>query len=68
MLSVKLAVVELQSIFSGKKLLLKLLGLCNKELLLGVENRNHVWRDLSRLVDTEWPVVDSKGFSGKKLW
>ena len=23
------------------------------ELLLGVENRNHVWRDLSRLVDIE---------------
>ena len=40
MLSVKLALVELESIFSGKKLFH---GLCDKELLLGVENRNHVW-------------------------
>ena len=33
-------------------------GLCDKLSL--VENRNHVWRDLSRLVDVErkqWPVV-----------
>ena len=29
-------------------------GLCDKKLLLGVENRNHVWRDLSRLVDSEY--------------
>ena len=27
-------------------------GLCDMKLLL-VENRNHVWRDLSRLVDIE---------------
>ena len=27
-------------------------GLCDKKLLL-VENRNHVWRDLSRSVDIE---------------
>ena len=34
-------------------------GLCDKKLLL-VENRGHVWRDLSRSVDIEckkWPVV-----------
>ena len=34
-------------------------GLYGKKLLL-VENRNHVWSDLSRLVDVEcikWPVV-----------
>ena len=27
-------------------------GLCDKKLLL-MENRSHVWRDLSRLVDVE---------------
>ena len=45
-------------------------GLCDKKLLL-VENRNHVWRDLSRLVDIECeklPVVYLKHFSGKKLF
>ena len=31
-------------------------GLCFKKLLL-VENRNHVWRDLSRLVDIECKVM-----------
>ena len=34
-------------------------GLCDKKLLL-VENRNHVWRDLFRLVDSvckKQPVV-----------
>ena len=39
-------------------------GLCDKKLLL-VENRNHVWMDLSRLVDFEckkWPVVLLKAF------
>ena len=38
-------------------------GLCDKKVLL-VENRNHVWRDLSRLVDSEykWSVFDSKAY------
>ena len=43
-------------------------GLCDKKLSL-VENRNHVWRDLSRLVDVECKnchVVDSISFLGKK--
>ena len=38
--------------------------------LVFVENRNHVWSDLSRLVDVEckkWPVVYSKYFLGQKL-
>ena len=30
--------------------------LCDKKLLL-VENRNHVWRDLSRLVDIECKII-----------
>ena len=31
-------------------------GLCDSELLL-VENRNHVWSDLSRLVDVDVYVL-----------
>ena len=44
-------------------------GLFDRSVLL-VESRNHVWRDLSRLVDVackKWPVVYSKHFSGQKL-
>ena len=40
--------------------------------LLYVENRNHVWRDLSRLVDIECTVMvygfTLKHFSGKYLF
>ena len=31
-------------------------GLCDMKLLF-VENRNHVWRDLFRLVDIECKIV-----------
>ena len=45
-------------------------GLSDKKLLLGVENRNHVWRDLSRLVDVGCKnglIFTPKHFSGKEL-
>ena len=43
------------------------LKLDSDEKLLLVENRNHVWRDLSRLVDIECKQLtcNSKSFSGK---